>query len=150
MIVATSELPRYRGTVAMVDGGFDPLHGGHIAYLREAAQLGAPVLCNVSPDEWVSRKHPPLLPQAERAELLDAIRYVELVHCSASTTVSVLAVLEPRFYVKGVDWKGRLPEEESRLCAERGIEVVYLDTVLGSSSEILERYAQRARNDADG
>jgi cytidyltransferase-like protein len=149
MIVSTAELARYRGTVAMVDGGFDPLHGGHIAYLREAARLGAPVLCNLSPDDYVSRKHPPLLPQRERAELLDAIRYVDYVHCSQSTTAAVLAELAPRYYVKGLDWQGRLPEEESKLCAELGVEVVYLDTVLGSSSQILERYAQRARDDAD-
>jgi glycerol-3-phosphate cytidylyltransferase-like family protein len=40
MIVATEQLGAHRGRVAMVDGGFDPLHGGHVAYFREAARLG--------------------------------------------------------------------------------------------------------------
>src|SRR5207244_10086898 len=61
VIVATEELPRLAGTVSMVDGGFDPLHAGHVAYFREAAALGDPVLCNLATDEWVARKPPPLL-----------------------------------------------------------------------------------------
>ena len=52
----------------------------------------------------------------------------------------MLAVLRPRFYVKGADWRGRLPDEELRICAEQGIEVVYLDTVIDSSTAILARY----------
>lgn len=128
----------------MVDGGFDPLHPGHVAYFRAAAELGLPVLCNVSSDDWVGRKHAPLLPQADRAQVIDAIRYVDLVHLAAGTTAEVLAALEPRYYAKGADWRGRLPEEEQALCAARGIEIVYLDTVLDSSSAILARYEREA------
>ena len=141
MIVATDELQRLRGAVTMVDGGFDPLHAGHIAYFRAAAELALPVLCNVSSDEWVGRKHPPLLPQAERGAIIDAIRWIDHVHLSSTSTAEVLALLEPRTYAKGADWEGRLPPEEEALCAERGIEIVYLDTVLDSSTAILERYA---------
>ena len=147
MIVATSELPDYRGTVTMVDGGFDPLHGGHIAYFRAAAELGLPVLCNVSGDDWVGRKHVPLLPQAERGAVIDAIRWIELVHLAGTTTHDVLAALEPKYYAKGSDWEGRLPAHEAALCAERGIEVVYLDTVLNSSTAILDRYAAGFQGD---
>lgn len=142
MIVETADLSRYQRAVAMVDGGFDPLHPGHVMYFQAAATLGVPVLCNITSDEYVARKHTPLLAQRERALLLDAIRYLDLVHCSSTTTAAVLGLLEPQFYVKGVDWRGRLPEEEMAVCASRGIEVVYLDTVLDSSTSILERYAQ--------
>lgn len=141
MIVTTSALPRYRRAVTMVDGGFDPLHAGHIAYFRAAAELGLPVLCNVSGDDWVARKHAPLLTQQERGAVLDAIRWIELVHLSHTTTRDVLAQLEPKYYAKGADWEGRLPADEAALCAGRGIEIVYLDTVLNSSTAILERYA---------
>lgn len=125
----------------MVDGGFDPLHGGHIAYFREAAKLDAPVLCNLASDEYVARKHPPLLPQAERATIIDAIRFVDFVHCSQTTTAAVLEVLAPRFYVKGADWRDReLPAAELAICQRTGVEVVYLDTLLNSSTAILERF----------
>lgn len=145
--MATEELARHRGAVTMVDGGFDPLHAGHIAYFRAAAELGLPVLCNVSGDEWVGRKHPPLMPQAERGAIIDAIRWIDLVHLSDAPTASVLAALEPRFYAKGADWRGRLPADETALCAERGIEIVYLDTVLNSSTAILAAYADGSAAD---
>ena len=143
MIVETSELGRLAGEVAMVSGGFDPLHPGHIAYFREAAALGVPVFCNVSSDEWVARKHPPLLAQAERVQLIDAIRFVDYTHAEGTTTEDVLAQLRPRYFAKGADWRGRLPEEEEAVCAQHGIEVVFLDTVLDSSTDVLRRYAQR-------
>ena len=141
MIVTTDELPRYGGEVAMIDGGFDPLHAGHIEYMRAAAALGAPVLCNVSSDEWVARKHAPLLPQRDRVKVIDAIRYVDYTHASSISTVAVLRALRPRFYVKGADWGGRLPNEEVAACEQLGIEPVFLDTVLDSSTRILEDYA---------
>lgn len=126
----------------MVDGGFDPLHPGHLAYFEAAAALGAPVLCNVSPDEWVARKHRPLLAQAERGALIDALRPVAYTHLSAVPTVDVLRLLVPRAYAKGADWRDRLPPEEVEACAELGIEVVFLDTVLYSSTELFRRYDQ--------
>src|ERR671931_43343 len=109
MIVETRDLGRYRGRVTMVDGGFDPLHPGHVAYFEAAAGLGLPVLCNVSPDEYVARKHPPLLTQAERGAIIDAIRFVDYTHLSQLATVDVLRALRPRYYAKGADWRGRLP-----------------------------------------
>jgi cytidyltransferase-like protein len=140
MIVPTEQLGAHRGRVAMVDGGFDPLHGGHIAYFRETALLGVPVLCNVSSDDYVSRKHQPLLSQAERGAIIDALRYIDLVHLSRTTTEEVLRLLVPRYYVKGADWRGRLPAEQVAICAEQATEIVYLDTVTNSSTAILTRY----------
>jgi len=127
----------------MVDGGFDPLHHGHVAYFEAAATLGAPVLCNVSSDAWVGGKHPPLLDHAERGAVIDAIRFVSYVHLSSIATVDVLRLLAPRYYAKGADWRGRLPDDELAACADAGTEVVYLDTVVDSSTAILERYERR-------
>lgn len=140
MIVATEQLAEHRRRVAMVDGGFDPLHPGHVRYFAAAAELGLPVLVNVSPDEYVARKHPPLLAQAERAAIIDAIRHVDYVYLSQGLTVDVLRTLQPRFYVKGKDWRDRLPADEIATCEEHGIEVVYLDTVTDSSTAILDRF----------
>lgn len=145
MIVRTEELTRLRGTVTMVDGGFDPLHAGHIAYFQAAAELGSPLLVNIAPDSWVKRKHPPLLPQPERAEVIDAIRSVAYTHPSALATVEVLELLRPRRYAKGADWRDRLPDNELATCARNDIEVVYLDTVTNSSTRLLERYSERLR-----
>ena len=129
----------------MVDGGFDPLHAGHVEYFAEAAKLGVPVLCNLSSDEWVSRKHPVLLPQEQRAQVIDAMRDIAYTHVSSGTTADVLRELRPRYYVKGSDWRDRLPEEEVAVCEEYGTEIVYLDTVRDSSTAIINRYVTAKR-----
>jgi len=147
VIVGWDELPEQAGKVAMVDGGFDPLHGGHVDYFQAASGLGLPVLCNLASDEYVSRKHAPLLAQAERAKVIDALRPISFVHPSSSTTAEVLAQLAPRLYVKGADWRDkRLPDEELAACEQLGIEIAYLDTVTGSSTAILERFVSTWRS----
>jgi cytidyltransferase-like protein len=146
VIVRTASLPDVPRPLTLVDGGFDPIHAGHVAYFRAAASLGDPVLCNVSSDDWVGRKHPPVLPQEERAAVIDAIRFVAYVHPSTVPTVEVLRRLRPTRYAKGADWRDRLPAAELEVCAEQGIEVIFLDTVTNSSSAILARYDQRRRS----
>jgi hypothetical protein len=42
VILDFDQLAAYRGTVAMVDGAFDPLHRGHIEYFRAARERGLP------------------------------------------------------------------------------------------------------------
>lgn len=141
MIVSFDELTTLRGRVAMVDGAFDPLHHGHIEYFREARErLGIELLCNLAPDEYVSRKHRPLLPQDQRAVVIDAIRYIDYTHKSGRDTETVLRQLRPKYYVKGSDWKGKLPPAQEVICREHAIEIVYLDTVRDSSTAILKQY----------
>jgi glycerol-3-phosphate cytidylyltransferase-like family protein/2-polyprenyl-3-methyl-5-hydroxy-6-metoxy-1,4-benzoquinol methylase len=123
----------------MVDGGFDPIHAGHIAYLREAKALGAPLLCNLSADECIARKHPVVLPQVSRAVVVGALDSIHYVHPSATTTAEVLDQARPKYYVKGKDWEGRLPDIELQVCKRHGIEIVYLDTILDSSTSIVRR-----------
>jgi FAD synthetase len=141
MIVTFERLPELRGIVAMVDGAFDPLHRGHIEYFRAASELAVPLLCNVASDAYVRTKHPPLLPEDQRAAVVDAIRYITYTHINAADTETILRQLRPRYYVKGNDWVGRLPAEQVTICREHGIEIVYLDTVLDSSSRLLQQFA---------
>lgn len=130
----------------MVDGGFDPLHRGHIEYFRAAAQLGSPVFCNLSSDAYVGTKHKVFLPEDQRAAIIDAIRYIAYTHVNPYDTETVLGELRPRYYIKGEDWRGRLPPEQIDICRVHGIEIVYLDTVLDSSTRILRDYAISHQN----
>ena len=141
MILSFDDLVPLRGTVAMVDGAFDPLHRGHIEYFRAASELGAPLLCNVASDRYVRSKHRPLLDEQQRAAIIDAIRYISYVHIYQVDTETVLRQLRPRYYVKGSDWRERgLPPEQVEICREHNIRIVYLDTVLDSSSRLLKEY----------
>jgi cytidyltransferase-like protein len=146
VILVFEDLKNYRGRVAMVDGAFDPLHRGHIEYFRAASDLGVPLLCNVASDRYVSTKHPPLLPEDQRAAVVDAIRYISYTHVNRFDTETVLRELQPRYYVKGKDWDGRLPPEQVAICRDYEIGIVYLDTVLDSSSRLLQQFASQQQN----
>ena len=146
MIITFDQLPALAGQVGMVDGGFDPLHRGHIEYFRSAAGLGAPVLCNLSSDAYVTTKHPVFLPEDQRAAIIDAIRHIAYTHVNRYDTETVLRELRPRYYIKGADWRGKLPSEQGEICRLHGIDVVYLDTVLDSSSRILRDYSFSQQN----
>ena len=144
MIIRFEQLKEYRKQVAMVDGAFDPLHRGHIEYFRAAAgQLDVPLLCNVASDQYVRTKHVPLLAEDDRAVIVDAIRFISYTHINQFDTETILRELQPKYYVKGKDWDGRLPSDQVRICAEYGIEIVYLDTVIDSSSRILKSYTEQ-------
>ena len=144
MILSFDQLKEYRGRVAMVDGAFDPLHRGHVEYFRAAAErLDAPLLCNVASDRYVRTKHSPLLPEDQRAAVVDAIRYIAFTHINQFDTETILRELRPKYYVKGRDWEGRLPPDQVTICRDHGIEVIYLDTVLDSSSRILRDFCEQ-------
>ena len=149
MILEFSELKDYRGRVAMVDGAFDPLHHGHVEYFRQARELGAPLLCNIASDSYVATKHRPLLAGTERALVIDALSAIDYTMVNHSDTETVLRELRPTYYIKGKDWEGRLPPEQVRICAEYGTEIVFLDTVLDSSTKLLRGYRPEAA-DGDG
>jgi len=64
--------------VVLVTGGFDPLHSGHLAYLKEASKLGDKLIVGINSDEWLIRKKGKnFLPEQERHEILSSIRYVD-------------------------------------------------------------------------
>jgi glycerol-3-phosphate cytidylyltransferase-like family protein/SAM-dependent methyltransferase len=135
MIVDFDALLQLRGKVAMVDGGFDPLHMGHVLYFRKAREQGLPVFCNVSSDSYISGKHKVLLPQDVRCQVIDEFESVAYVHPSSRTTAEILEQVQPKVFVKGSHWKGRLPENEVEICRRHAIEVVFADTVIDSSSK---------------
>lgn len=142
MILDTADLIQYRQQVVMVDGCFDPLHDGHVRYFEEAAKLGLPLLCNVRGNDYISsvKRRPGLLDDLQRANVLAGLRSISHVHICRTSTADVLDQLRPRFYVKGADWRTRgLPERERELCAAHGIEIVYLDTIANSSTDVVER-----------
>jgi rfaE bifunctional protein nucleotidyltransferase chain/domain len=125
-------------SVVLTNGCFDLLHVGHLRYLQAARRLGR-LIVGLNSDESVrSLKGParPLVAQAERAELLAALRCVDRVTIFGEPTAeALLADLRPNVYVKGADYgpAGRdLPES---VVAERvGARVVFIDLVPGRST----------------
>ena len=152
MILPTDQLSNHAGKFVLVDGSFDPIHEGHIAYFAGASEFGLPVLCNVTPDDWTESKHVVLLNQAQRGVVLDSIRYISYVHLSSVSTGEILELLRPQIYVKGTDWlkRGGVPANEQEICRSLGIEIKYLQTVLNSSSKILSAWSSSHTTAIDG
>ena len=66
--------------IVLVTGGFDPIHSGHISYLKEASKLGSKLIVGLNSDEWLVRKKGNyFLPFKERATILKSIKYVNKV-----------------------------------------------------------------------
>lgn len=66
--------------VVIATGGFDPVHSGHIAYLKAARSLGERLVVGLNSDEWLIRKKGKfLLTFVERAAVLSSFSFVDEV-----------------------------------------------------------------------
>ena len=95
--------------VVFTNGVFDLLHLGHVRYLREARDLGDPLIVAVNSDASTRRlqKVPtrPIIGEDERAETLAALIAVDYVTIFADATAERLVrLLRPDIYVKGADY----------------------------------------------
>lgn len=106
-------------------GTFDLLHYGHINLLRRAKALGDYLVVALSTDEFnlESKQKRCYFSYEERSELLEAIRYVDLVIPETSWEQKRKDVHEYHIdtFVMGDDWEGKFDFLE-----EEGVEVVYL------------------------
>lgn len=65
-------------TVVVITGGFDPLHSGHLNYIRSARNLGDILVVGVNGDEWLVRKKGrSFMPFEERVDILNALAEVD-------------------------------------------------------------------------
>ena len=65
-------------TVVVATGGFDPIHSGHIAYLKEARKLGDVLIVGVNSDAWLTRKKGhPFMPSTERVAIVKELECVD-------------------------------------------------------------------------
>jgi len=66
--------------IVLVTGGFDPIHSGHIEYLRSAKKLGDVLIVGVNSDDWLTRKKgKPFMPITERITLIENLSMVNHV-----------------------------------------------------------------------
>ena len=64
--------------IAVVSGGFDPLHSGHLRLFKEASEMGDRLVVCLNSDEWLERKKgSPFMPLNERRAVLQALEVVD-------------------------------------------------------------------------
>lgn len=92
-------------------GTFDLLHYGHINILRRAKQLGDYLIVALSTDEfnWESKQKKCFFEYEKRKQLLEAIRYVDLVipENSWEQKVKDVEMYHVDTFVIGDDWQGK-------------------------------------------
>jgi D-beta-D-heptose 7-phosphate kinase/D-beta-D-heptose 1-phosphate adenosyltransferase len=106
---ATIEAWRGAGErVVFTNGVFDLLHSGHVESLEDAAGLGERLVIGINSDASVRRlKGPerPIVPEAERAELLQGLECVDLVVVfDEDTPDRLIREVRPAVLAKGGDW----------------------------------------------
>ena len=104
--------------VVFTNGCFDILHVGHARYLAAAHDCGDLLYVGVNSDESVRMlgKGPgrPLVPEAERAEMLAHLSSVDgVIVFNEPTPIALIEAIRPDVHVKGGDYRAEdLPEAE--------------------------------------
>ena len=136
--------------VVIVSGYFDPLHVGHLEYLRMASQLGDTLLVIVNNDEQAKlKKGESFMNEKDRMEIIFALGIVDEVLLSSDTDGSVCDSLDKvvQFHNEvGIDYEfifcnggDRHLEEipETEVCERLGIQMADgLGDKIRSSSEL--------------
>jgi rfaE bifunctional protein nucleotidyltransferase chain/domain len=123
--------------IVTTNGCFDVLHVGHLRYLQFARQQGDLLIVAVNSDASVQRlKGPtrPIVPDDERAELLEALTCVDaVVLFHGDTPLDVLQAIRPHVHVKGAQYTpDTLPEAEA--LTAMGTKLVFAPMIAGRST----------------
>lgn len=117
-------------------GTFDLLHYGHINLLKRAKELGDYLVVALSTDEFNMRKKNKkcYFTYQQRKQLLEAIRYVDLVIPEENWEQKMSDVKEYRInkFVIGDDWKGKFDY------LREDCEVIYLSRTPEISTSIIK------------
>jgi rfaE bifunctional protein nucleotidyltransferase chain/domain len=146
-LVAAVRRERAEGrTIAFANGCFDLIHVGHVRYLQAAAAEADRLVVAINDDESVGRLKGagrPVMPAAERAEIVAALRPVDYVVVFGDATVErLLRLLEPDVHCKGTDYTVATVPERSIVEAYGGRTAIVGDPKDHSTRELVARLSR--------
>ena len=117
---------KYMKTVA-ISGYFDPIHVGHLEYIKEAKKLGDKLIVIVNNNhQCVLKKGKPFMDEKDRVIITSSIKYVDEVFLSIDEDKTVCKSLEeikPDIFANGGDRKNfEIPE--SIICKKYDIKII--------------------------
>ena len=135
---------------ALVSGGFDPLHIGHVRMIQEAGRMSDWLVVVLNNDNWLkAKKGYCFMDELDRFEILESLRDVDEVilsdHAENPQDMSICSILrdvKPSFFVNGGDrYSENIPEYQ--VCEELGIHMVFNagGGKIRSSSDLVKNYA---------
>ena len=126
--------------IALVSGGFDPLHVGHIDLIKLASAHGD-VIVALNSDDWLYRKKGYVfMSYNERSRILGAVRSVVAVipvNDKDDTICAALEDLKPDFFINGGNRETSHPAEKS-VCKRLNIIQIFGGGKIQSSSKLVE------------
>jgi D-beta-D-heptose 7-phosphate kinase/D-beta-D-heptose 1-phosphate adenosyltransferase len=144
--------------IVLVTGGFDPLHRGHIAYLKEAKKLGDMLIVGLNSDEWLERKKGLFFMQSkDRRAVLEELSCVNVVidfddkDGTAKAAIKLCLYTFPDWVVVfangGDRAEGNIPEMDIDSDRVEFVFGVGGTDKKNSSSWILEKYKEKILNE---
>ena len=135
----------------ILSGGFDPIHKGHVRMFKEAS-LNGMVVVGLNSDQWLIRKKGKFfMPFVERKEILESIRYIDLVKSfddSDDTACSLIDKINNEysdnyniFFGNGGD-RTNQTTPEIKFCNDNNIDLIWGlgGGKIQSSSELLKNW----------
>ncbi len=150
LLPVLEKLRRSGKKVVFTNGCFDLIHAGHVRYLRRARAAGDLLVVGLNSDRSVKGlkgEGRPLVPEAERAELLAALEMVDyVVIFDQPTPRDLIVALRPEVLVKGGDWKRDQIAGADEVEAAGG-RVLIVPLVAGrSTSSLIEKIIEQGRS----
>ena len=139
-----------REKITLANGCFDLLHVGHVRYLHAAKKLGGRLVVAINSDESVRALKGdgrPLMPAAERAEILAALSDVDAVVIFPERDVrSLVRDICPDVHAKGTDYTAEsVPERDTVIECGGRVEIVG-DPKDHSATEIIRNRLEQRRS----
>jgi rfaE bifunctional protein nucleotidyltransferase chain/domain len=136
-------------TIAFANGCFDLQHVGHVRYLQAAAAEADRLIVAVNDDESVAAlkgENRPIMPAADRAELVAALRGVSYVIVFSGRTVEhLLRLVRPDVHCKGTDYTVDSVPERGVIASYGGRTAIVGDPKQHNTRELLARIRHAAR-----
>ena len=110
-----------------VSGYFDPIHVGHLEYLKLAKKLGDKLVVIVNNNkQCVLKKGKPFMDQADRIEIVRCLKMVDEVFLSVDNDKTVcqsLKLVKPDIFANGGD-RSTKEVPESSICKKYNIKMI--------------------------
>jgi rfaE bifunctional protein nucleotidyltransferase chain/domain len=140
---AAHEQRRLGKRIVFANGAFDLLHAGHVRYLQGARQKGEWLVVGVNSDASVGRsKGPgrPVVPEAERAEIVAALECVDaVVLFEEDSPVRLLEEIRPDVHAKGTDYTPETVPEREVVASYGGQTAIVGDPKEHATTKLIER-----------
>jgi glycerol-3-phosphate cytidylyltransferase len=143
-----------RDLLIYTGGTFDLFHSGHVNFLRKCAELGRVVVA-LNTDEFIEdyKGAPPICSYTERAEVLEACRFVDEVipNFGDADSKQTIEMVLPDIIAIGTDWARKDYYAQMGFTQdwldEQNISLIYIPYTFGiSTTNLKERSANRNRH----